>query len=296
MTSKHELIADDPMIDQFMTEVADLSNNQPPEVLFHYTSADSFLKILQSKSIWMTHILHMNDAVEFAHGLDFFKEGLDLLIAKKVDPTLVNSLKNILEREKQPSVAPYIFCMTANKDQLSQWRAYGDNGLGVSIGFKCSELLSCDALHVKAVNVIYDDTEKRQIVNTAIDKLATLLLALQNEGKNINEDSYIRAIARAYFFAAYIQSKRFKESSWSEEQEWRAVVMAKKGDMRVGARTRGGQIIPYLDCPLVCFQNLLNEVVIGPKVGFELQSQSLIEICVREKLSFSISKSMLSLK
>jgi hypothetical protein len=42
--------------------------------LYHYTSLTGIIGILQTRFIWATNALCLNDASEFSHGLDFAKQ------------------------------------------------------------------------------------------------------------------------------------------------------------------------------------------------------------------------------
>jgi len=91
-------------------------------MLFHYCSGTTFLDIVKSKELWASDPLKMNDPDEVSCGIEIIS---DLFIrvfpecSKRLDPT--NSI--------------YLACsFSENGDLLSQWRAYGDDGAGFSLG------------------------------------------------------------------------------------------------------------------------------------------------------------------
>lgn len=53
-----------------------------PKHLYHYTSQTGLLGILQTKKLWMTNILYLNDSSEFTHTLDLVKSELTKRINK----------------------------------------------------------------------------------------------------------------------------------------------------------------------------------------------------------------------
>lgn len=55
----------------------------------------------------------------------------------------------------------FIVCFTENGDQLSQWRAYANDGLGYAVGFRSSAHWSTGFTRpVLLERVIYDETEQ----------------------------------------------------------------------------------------------------------------------------------------
>jgi hypothetical protein len=43
----------------------ELATDSPPPILYHYTSQDGLLGILDSKSIWASKVQYLNDEQEF---------------------------------------------------------------------------------------------------------------------------------------------------------------------------------------------------------------------------------------
>jgi hypothetical protein len=46
----------------------------PPGRLYHYTSGDNFIRIIESKTLWTTHISCLNDSKELFYAFDVFKK------------------------------------------------------------------------------------------------------------------------------------------------------------------------------------------------------------------------------
>ena len=64
-----------------------------PRLLYHYTTQAGLIGILESKSIWATHGLYLNDASELRLGIEMFKQRLaDLSVRTGV--TGFNALNN----------------------------------------------------------------------------------------------------------------------------------------------------------------------------------------------------------
>ncbi len=43
---------------------------EPPSILYHYTTQKGLLGIIQSKTIWATDILYLNDTMELKYAVD----------------------------------------------------------------------------------------------------------------------------------------------------------------------------------------------------------------------------------
>ena len=48
----------------------------PPEILYHYTSQDGLIGMLNTKTIWASKIHYLNDSKEFALALDLASDEL----------------------------------------------------------------------------------------------------------------------------------------------------------------------------------------------------------------------------
>lgn len=135
-------------------------NNE--NIFYHYCSLDTLHKMIEGKTIRLSNIDRMNDSNE---GKDIEK------FAKDIIEDIPDSLK-----EQYYNQRIYISCFSKGNDILSQWRAYGDDGRGVAIGFDLSELqipeiiLNSDhqlgITHILGrAEVIYTSTEKEDIIN-----------------------------------------------------------------------------------------------------------------------------------
>lgn len=106
---------------------------------FHYTSLNTFLQIIQNRSVRFTEIRRSNDSLE---GTFFVQSFESLLSHLKYPEYFINACAHILNRFLN-IYSYYGMCLTSEADDLSQWRAYGQNGRGVSIGFDLEKLYDC---------------------------------------------------------------------------------------------------------------------------------------------------------
>lgn len=101
-------------------------------VLYHYCSATSLLGILNTRSLWMTHISSLNDRYEVQWFLSLVRDSFFR------QPGVTESATKSLESEIRAGIAnheAYVACLSGQPSAIPQWMAYGDNGSGVCIGF-----------------------------------------------------------------------------------------------------------------------------------------------------------------
>lgn len=125
------------------------------DLLYHYCSMDAFVNIVKSGKIRMGDLKSMNDPSElslqnFNFGEIIYKQYLKDPFEFKVEtekqvidmqtfllPTLVNF--NFGQCGRYSNLL-FALCFSDKNDDLTQWRLYGDQGNGVCLGFKKSEI------------------------------------------------------------------------------------------------------------------------------------------------------------
>lgn len=110
-----------------------------PEVVYHYTSAETLLKIVKSQSIWATNLLYLNDFSESEHCIKALRSRLPEFLSQNPSE-FGEELESALDSISKELNPPYVASFCAERDSLSQWRSYCPNGNGVSIGFRVSAL------------------------------------------------------------------------------------------------------------------------------------------------------------
>lgn len=107
-----------------------------PGILWHYTTADAFLCILRSKSIWATNVGYLNDLRELTHAIEvavgtWRQQHDERSLSDQQLETLENACVQALDWGNSST---WVTSFSAVADDLSQWRAYGRPG-GVCVGF-----------------------------------------------------------------------------------------------------------------------------------------------------------------
>lgn len=91
--------------------------------IYHYTSFQNFINIIQTKQLWFSKIGEMNDATE------------GQWLKKVIQNTDIKLYNLFLKLQKDKSIS-FKGCFCENSDNLNLWRNYSDDAKGVALGFE----------------------------------------------------------------------------------------------------------------------------------------------------------------
>jgi Protein of unknown function (DUF2971) len=197
----------------------------------HYTRADTALKILRDKEIWMRKATCMSDFSEVQHGLDCLDEAYNKSqIGKWFQSTLNGIFEGFSETIARVFTSwiplikfnTYITCFaehTKEQDKygrLSMWRAYAANS-GVAIVLNNSAFkISPDVLWTFLSPVAYlEDTDVQQ----ELERIRTNITANTEFIKAQGSMAITSCVLRMFLFG----SVSIKNPCFREEMEWRLV-------------------------------------------------------------------------
>jgi hypothetical protein len=143
---------------------SDRNAAKPKGLLYHYTDQSGLLGILDSKSIWATHIRYLNDASEFIHGINIARQCIKEMEIK-VDSVIKEFPDDVSFQNKTQKIGDvtkryfnsllnnlhetpvFVTCFFDSEkseyrsqsqeigESLDQWREYSKGSSGFSIGF-----------------------------------------------------------------------------------------------------------------------------------------------------------------
>lgn len=200
-------------------------------LIYHYCSPQTFLQIIERKCLWLSSTNNMNDSSEGRWYLDLVK---DVLRDNELElgDDWCDSAINYLESNLRPS---YITCFSTEKDLLSQWRAYADNGSGLAIGFESDDLPTltfspseADGKDVKQLQAQFsiknvDYCDEKTLKNKIIERArhwCSPHVALEMFDRN---DTYENIRASWFSLESEIISTTNKNPAFSEEKEMRII-------------------------------------------------------------------------
>lgn len=262
-----------------------MHDNDVPVVLHHYTDTVALQGIVENNAMWATHIRYLNDKQELKYAFDLVQNTAKNLIYKYSDQNSQAFLRNIIEHGSYlvENLDLYVISLTASRDLLSQWRGYGKEYQSACIGFDTSKLKvqsDLDPYNMHFLQrVIYDyDTQVKEIT----DYLTGVCDILKKHRDDLSNAIYTQLIGLFHLLA------RMKHESWSEENEWRIVIIPEEyeldsdGELILGSdgipkfkklnpKFRHGKfgMIPYLPADLFNGMNGICELILPQSENFE---------------------------
>lgn len=284
--------------------------------IYHYCSMDTFMAIIKNKTIRLSDLNKTNDYMEKRWANKFIVEVLkNKLIEYAIDMNLEEdywydeeSNTHLEYYEKEIRRVLYnetpilITCFSEERDKLSQWRAYGNDGKGISIGFnkRVINILTKDK-NVKVEKVIYDEKKQKQRLGEIIDAAIIYIKKMFESdivkvSNNFNEYFIEEFDVFCEVLIDYIGQVGciIKNPAFSEEKEIRIIYNPNMHDREIlgdiefdeakkyfsdakqikeytinplNFNYRNEQLIAFCDVDFskLIYKKLINEIIIGPK-------------------------------
>lgn len=262
-----------------------------PKLIYHYCSAEAFMSIIQSKSLWLTDIKNMNDPLEGKWATERFVGICRQNYSKKFREQVIIGLLEYSATYGMPEA--FVSCFTDSFTSDYHWKNYADEGKGFCIAFNTEKLgirnifprmhqiknkkLLIDHLHL--CPVLYNQDIQIGYLSTYF----TELVELWNQGNNkkLNEK----------FEELNIFIPMLKNSSWMGENEWRVIHMIPKNIFRsmlhekknlqflknLNFHMKNGKISPYFIWPFCKgFINPIEKIIIGQENSINPETISLL--------------------
>lgn len=255
---------------------------KPQDVVFHYTSAESFEKILRAGKIWLTNAACVNDHHELSYPVRIARDVLGEIAVGEDEPTksLLHELAEGLDAHSGLFGEYYIGSFSLEGNLLSQWRAYCPDG-GYSLGLdpeKLARILSRRKDELLFGPVIYDKSEQRSIIKNFIVERLHYGQKLRAQFPDVDEVRYQKAIIDSISIGVGSTFQFIKMPAFREEREWR-IVHAGPGRSALKFRVRNGILTPYVEVDLTQRRKLpLETVFISPLVDADLARYSAVAL------------------
>ena len=277
-----------------------LQGYETPEKLYHYTSRHVLLSILDKGEIWASHICYLNDAAEFAYAVDRIMPVVASRNSHTTDKDEPHALDLVVEYLQvfRPGMArhvllssygAYVFSLSENPDQLSQWRGYCKPGDGYALGFHSETVLKgLDTKEYLLLPCQYDQVEQDVLLSWIIDRALTNARDMQAMDPALKE--FFKENVLAQFLSTFFElAPIIKHRSFKEEKEWRLYTRTKN----IGIKLRPGRslLVPYhaIDLKPLGTNLGLAEIVIGPTPYPLLDANSLL-MTIAKSVKITLSK------
>lgn len=242
------------------------------QLLYHYTTIETFVNIMDDGELWASHIRYLNDTSEQR----LMWNHVRARIKSRLNEATENDSERLLQFQSLASspveMDIYLLCFSMDGgDRLSQWRGYGGSA-GVAIGFDSDELKKRRSAftiatsrnqpfpmgwaflnEVKYINP-FGDERSSQIIDIFIDNPNPT----EHESRFSQEETFSRRVS--------LSSSSLKHKAFDEEREWRIAIFDMP-EKSVRFRARKSAMVPYVQFDLERGGHvwpLIRRVVIGP--------------------------------
>ncbi|MGO4211994.1 DUF2971 domain-containing protein [Terriglobus sp. 2YAB30_2] len=302
-----------------------------PEVVYHYTSMDTLLKIVRPTIgsgaklpvFHATSVNYLNDITERTFFLEAISGRLQQPDAWGKFSVSQFELSKFFEEMEEPNAMirdlPFVSSFSGNRDSLPQWRAYCSNGNGVAIGIRTESLINAfggeqkgggehwqlrPVVSFKKVNYL-SKSEAPLIDQMLSDAIAQAKddkadVEREHEGFELHlPDSVWWRIAE---LASYT-----KDISFATEEEFRLILTNPYIGGRIHFKPSRFTLIPYAEVnlphPTASLHSGLNavgrlknpyfihEIVVGPSPHSDLSTNALNEFFGQCDLDIDIQRS-----
>ncbi len=243
-------------------ELAHFFFPEPPLTLYHYCPADTFMKILESRSLWLTDFSKMNDYAEESWAAKIvYSSHKKLSREEGATPCFCQHYHREYESRRITS-RKFLCCFSENGDVLSQWRAYAANGSGFAIGFSTHRLKAIKSIPIPDM----PDDRRKFLMKICYDAKKQSEFIEQCLALNKNAEE-VESLTTAYHLA--FLSIAMKNPGFAEEKEWRIVYSPLDPRLNIHAprnpiafRNTSRGIAPYFVHKFD--HDAVSEIIIGP--------------------------------
>ena len=253
---------------KYTEDMLKIQSMEPGEMLYHYTSLDGLLGIIQNKEWWVTKWNFLNDSAEFRTGKQVCRKVLE---KHGVPKRLIDSIVKQIDSEFDSIDDYYVLSFSLKKDSQLMWTAYA-NQVGVCLGFEYKKLSkSFDDIIMWDGKVIYDSEEQERVLEQTIEED----IINESSYKSVNSWEDLARINKKQekALSAYIEvivslySMFFKDSFFEGEEEYRIIFTEDKKRYEhpeiIYFRNRLNTIIPYMKRKIKNIKSL-KEITVGP--------------------------------
>jgi hypothetical protein len=246
------------------------------ELIYHYCSSDAFVKIVSSRTMWLSAYDSLNDTTERGWGYQMFKKATSQL-SKEIDIRFIEAISTMVDKAYSMAMT-MIGSYSLESDALSQWRAYADDGRGFAIGFSPNQM----EVPAKPLRVLY---EQDQQMYELLGNIRHSYRYEKSIGFQYNDE------LKSHFYNIGLDLCAYKHPSFREEKEIRYVHVSAQSPegkppslVSLGARdqngklisgpikvqfraTHNGNIVPYvvIDYTNRGTKSPIEEIILGPR-------------------------------
>jgi hypothetical protein len=240
---------------------------QLPAVVYHYTSMDTMMKIVETKAIWCTAISYLNDTSEREFLLSEVRTRLPSLMEE--DSTIekdfhlhsmpVQDVNNITELADEQFVTSF----STLSDSLMHWRSYCPQQSGVAIGFKTECLKEAMIDEPPMTGMVVPPVEFGTVRyirpgdKPQLDELIRSCVATAKKLQAQNSSSSPSTLNDYFQWTIEATACGSKHSSFEVESEYRLVLFsARWRENNIRFRPVRSSLVPYIAMHIPCLSRI----------------------------------------
>jgi hypothetical protein len=236
------------------------SANPCPAIVYHYTSLETALKILNTFEIWCTNVTYSTDTSEGIYG----QSVIDGTCARDPDLLLEGARRLVAD-----DIEGYAASFCAEPDVPTQWETYGGKGRGVAIGIDVEVLSSRP--NVAFSHVEYDPARQEKLVKDILNLFRGRMRSAQSRKPRLRRLAYVLTLSFV------IVRAMLKRQPYATELEYRLLDALPKDpakhDTALEYFERGSRSVPFFRVDLRSSTaegatQPIREIWIGPCLEF----------------------------
>jgi Protein of unknown function (DUF2971) len=252
---------------------------KPDGPLFHYTTGENLIRIIESQELWSTQASCLNDMSELLYAATKLREKVIARFAASRDPNITPFLKHLdlfLLSQSHSLVARsaiFVSCLSESRDDLSQWRAYSGGEGGYAIQLDSAKLLLDEKdPEVRLVRVEYNTDRHDSMFDDALGWGERSFMELEGASRAEDKKAWADEFVQCYVWSLGYLAACLKHPKFAGEKEWRLIyVLRPDGVERMQFRQRQSMMSRHV--PLRLAKPLpITGVVVGPCRHPELSS------------------------
>lgn len=235
--------------DRWICDSLDMKPSEVPDIVYHYTNAAGLAGFLKSGEIWLTDFRFLNDSAEFTQSVDIMRR---LILEKNVKCSALLSKfysKILLISSAETRGSGYVFSLTSERDDLSQWRGYANEGVGFTIGFSGELLNKASEEGFNFSRVSYDEGSERRVLEKALKEIENKMISECADNAE-DEDDIVLDAANNFNWLAKNRASSSKHKSFQSEKELRLVTFREESADGIEVRVSGDRLVPYVKLTL----------------------------------------------
>ncbi|MFM2582852.1 DUF2971 domain-containing protein [Vibrio campbellii] len=239
--------------------------------IYHYTDMNALISILTNKELWATSHRALNDAKEFTWSVDMLIKTLKSKASENSlgrNQRVIEALFESIIHTQVSETVMYITSFSHVDDVLGQWRAYADNGRGVSIGFDSRKIEGeisngiSSGIASSLVSVVYDKESQIKELNELIEEYSSKIPEITPDMTRDNFKESSREIVKEIFASILFVSSSNKHPAFVEENEIR-LFMCVDSNTKVNFRASDGNLASYVKWKFD--PSYIKTITVGPK-------------------------------